>query len=350
MIPGQGHRLGGGDGDRGGGHPMGYNIAPGGLDFMDDGECSPHVPMGLIAGLILLIILGWLGCASLGGVPPLYLGIKYNHFSKAADTSVVYESGRYFIGPFNKFLLFPATTKTIEFSKSSNFIEQDYLRFPPLHTRTKDGLALHLQISLQYRLDKEKLGRLYNEFNQNYEQVIISSVRDTLIKVASEFEAFQMWEERAKFGTTMQDSVVKELAKAFTLCWGLQLLVIDLPDDVEKRNTVTQVQKQTMFIREQEQLSTQIRAQTKVIEASFAKQEKVLRANGQAAYTVKTKEAQAEATKKTISLEAQVAAMLSKELSIKGDLVSYQRYTALDAMEDANVVYGFQSSPMVQLR
>merc|ERR1719245_1684418 len=136
---------------------------------MDDAECNPQVPMGLIAGLIFLIIFGWLGCASLGGVPPLYLGIKYNHFSKAADTSIVYEPGRYLIGPFNKFLLFPATTRTIEFSTPSTLPEQDGLRFPPLHTRTKDGLALHLQISLQYMLNKEQLGKLYNEFNQNYE-------------------------------------------------------------------------------------------------------------------------------------------------------------------------------------
>ncbi|CAK9118335.1 unnamed protein product [Durusdinium trenchii] len=75
----------------------------------------------------------------------------------------------------------------IEFSNIDR-IKAAGLRYAPLHTRTKEGLGLHLQVSLQYRLIPQNLSALYSEFNQNYEQVFVSSVRDVLIKAASEYE------------------------------------------------------------------------------------------------------------------------------------------------------------------
>lgn len=339
MLPdfgdGGGHRLGGGPA---------YDRAPG-YSAAEELDFLPPVPVRFaLAGVAAVVVAA---VASLGTVPPLHLGIQYNGFTKAADTAVVYGPGRYFLGPFNKFMLFPSAVQTIEFTDEPR-LRVGGVRYEPLHTRTKDGLGLHMQVSLQYRLPKETVGRLYGEFNMNYEPVITSSVRDTLIRAASEYEAQQLWQEREIFGDRMQELVTKELAKAYAECWGLQLMLIDLPDVFEHRIVVTQLQKQNMLIKEQEQRSTQIRAETKVIEAEFERQVKILKAGGQANYTIITKQAQAEATRNKIATESEVFTKLKEELQLSPEmLVQYQRYSSMDDLEASSLYFGFGSSMML---
>merc|ERR1719401_2720824 len=107
--------------------------------------------------------------------------------------------------------------------------------------------------------------------------------------------------------------VDRELKKTYAGCWGLQLMVIDLPDDFEHSIVMTQVQKQSMLMKEQEQISTNIRAKTSVIEAEYARQVKVIMSQGRANYTVTTKEAAAQAQQKKIEIESEVVGTLKTQ-------------------------------------
>lgn len=293
--------------------------------------CCVLVCVVFVAGIV----------TSLGAVPPLHLGIKYSTFSKAANLNDIYTPGLYLTGPFNNFILFPSDVRNIEFSNIQR-IQQAGLRYAPLHTRTKEGLGLHLQVSLQYRLIPQNLSMLYSEFNQNYEQVFVSSVRDVLIKAASEYEATQLWEERDVFSHKMQQMVDHELRKTYAECWGLQLMVIDLPNGFERSIVQTQVQKQMMFIREQQQVSTKIRAETSVIKAEYDRQVKVLMADGHANYTVITKEAEANAERRKIQVESEALGIVKKSLQLSPEgLVRYQQYGAFDDLNQASLMYGF---------
>jgi len=281
-----------------------------------------------------------------GAVPPLKLGIKYNHFNKAADTGVVYQPGRYFIGPFNKFLLFPSVVQTVEFCDEP-LLKPSGRRYEALHARSKEGVSVLLQVSLQYRLLQDKVGALYGEFNQNYEQVITSSVRGVLIKATSQYDVNQLWESRATFGANMQSMVDGALRSTYSECWGLQVLVADLPDKFEHRLVLTQVQKQAMLLKEQEQVSAKIRAETSVIQAEFARREKVILAQGRANYTLITKKAQAEAQKRKIHAESEAMGHVKQVLGLwPAGLVLYNKYDALDAA-GASLYYGFGGSQLL---
>jgi len=338
---GSGHRLGDGSGSGSGGA----------YGRVEEDYCGGScLPVAIVCGLLLAISSGGLAVMCLGSVPPLQYGIRYNHFTKGADLKQVYGPGRYFIGPFNKFLYFPSTVQSIEFAQPSA-LRPAGARYEPLHTRTKEGLGLYLQVTMQYKLMGDHIGRLYDEFNQNYEQVYTSSIRDILIKAASEYEATQLWEERQKFGDIMQQMVNEELTKSYAVCWGLQLLVIDLPDDYETSITSTQIQKQNMLMREQEQISAQIRAETTVIQAEFRKKVKVVMAEGQANYTVMTKEAQARAQQKKIEVESDILGQLKVKLQLSADgLVNYQKYGAMDDMEGATLFYGFSGPSTMMMK
>jgi len=303
----------------------------------------------LIGGsFICLVILGLFGIFSLGAVTPLHYGIRYNSFTKAAQTNDIYVPGRYFIGPWNSFLLFPSNVQTIEFANEPGLAVSG-IRYEPLHTRTKEGLGLHLQVSLQYRLNKEHLGKLYSEFNMNYAQVFISSLRDVLIKAASEYEATQLWTERAFVGDVMQQLVNKELQNMYAECWGLQLMVIDLPDLFENSIVHTQVQKQSVRTRQNEQISARIHAETTVIKAEYDRKVKVLMAQGHANFTFTTKQAQAHAQRKRIDTESDILGQVKDELKLDAEgLVLYQKYGALDDLDAASVFFGFDGQVMMQ--
>eukprot|EP00929_Paragymnodinium_shiwhaense_P072453 TRINITY_DN36776_c0_g1_i1.p1 TRINITY_DN36776_c0_g1~~TRINITY_DN36776_c0_g1_i1.p1 ORF type:complete len:384 (+),score=82.43 TRINITY_DN36776_c0_g1_i1:84-1235(+) len=298
-------------------------------------------------GAVCLAFFAAVVAFSVHAVAPLTYGVRYNFFYKSADTDNVFGPGRYLIGPWSTFLVFPSSVQTVEFT-SEPMLDKGGVRYPSLHTRTREGLALHLQVSLQYQLEEDKVPKLYAEFNQNYEQVYISIIRDTLIRTAADYEAIQLWENRRLVGDRMQTLVNESLSKVYARCWGLQLMVIDLPIKFENSIVATQVQSQKVSTEQFAQQATQVQAKTKVIEAEFARRVKVIKAGGHANFTVVTKTARAQAKQKVLDTEAQVLETVRKQLGLKApDLVEYQRFSAMKVMEDATLFYGFGEGTQV---
>lgn len=300
--------------------------------------------VGCVGFAALLVV------CSIGAVPPLEYGIRYNYFSKNADVEKVYYAGRHFIGPWNSFLLFPAAVQSIEFTNEAG-LKPSGTRFPALHTRTKEGLALHMQVSLQYKLTEKLVGKLYKEFNRNYEVMFTSVIRDTLIKVAADYEAEQLWKERQKVGENMQNMVNEALQETYAECWGLQLMVIELPKTFDSSIVSTQVQRQNISTMEYSQAAAQIRAQTSVIQADFAAKVKVIKAHGHANYTLTTRTARAHARRKILLVEAEVLESIKAKLHVIGDdLVEYQQFTAVQSMQNASLYYGFDEGSQVLVK
>ncbi|CAJ1330946.1 unnamed protein product, partial [Effrenium voratum] len=186
-----------------------------------------------------------LALLSLQAVPNLHYGIRYNNAQKWADIDNVYTSGRYFIGPWNSFVLFPALVQNVEFSNAFALAASGN-RYPALHTRTKEGLALNLEVALQYKLRQQDVGKLYTEFNVDSESFFVSTIRDTLIKVAADYEAHHLWDQRKQVGDQMQREVNTVLNRTYAECWGLQLLDIALPKAFDESIVMTQVQNQAI--------------------------------------------------------------------------------------------------------
>lgn len=73
------------------------------------------------------------------------------------------------------------------------------------------------KVSLQYKLVRDKIGHLYSEFNDNYETFYIGVVRDTLIRVAAEYEASERSEGLgcARSGSSMAQGGASAARHAF---------------------------------------------------------------------------------------------------------------------------------------
>jgi hypothetical protein len=69
--------------------------------------------------------------------------------------------------------------KTLEFSKNAGAV------MPSIACRTKDGLALNLEVSFQYRVIPDKLYSIYNTFGLEMETVLLRMAIDTISDVAT---------------------------------------------------------------------------------------------------------------------------------------------------------------------
>lgn len=321
-------------------------------DSNDDifGQRTPVENPTILGGGCCFMITFVLVCVlSMDAVPPLNYGIKYNNFNKVADTVNIHAPGRYFIWPWNRFLLFPANVRTIEFSTNSGLAHAPHgFQKESLQTRTSEGLTLVMKVSLQYQLKHDRVAHTYDTLNLNFQDYFVSQCRDALLKAASNFEATHLWLQRRDFQASLKAIVASELAE-FADIWGLQLLDIRLKDSYEESIVNTQVQEQLKHLREKEQQATQIRAQTGVYRAEYDRQIKVIMAGGQANYTVIAMAAQAEAQKNTMLIEKVIFESVKNnllhgaetELAMRGHLVDYQRYTSLNDLGQSSFLFGF---------
>jgi len=288
--------------------------------------------LAAIGGCFVLLVITL--AMSLGYVEPNEYGLTYNWLTKQIG-STVYHGGTHLIGPWNRFVEFPATAQTIEFSSRQHGLATS----PMLHTRTKEGLGLYLSIAFQYKLDPDKLPQLYALTNVRYESLYTRIARDQLLEAASEYEGPQYWVQREEVGNQMRDRIQKNLKEAYADVWGLQLLVIDLPDVYEKKITSTQVQQQKINTRKNEQQATSIRADTEVLKAEFDRKIQVVRAGAEANYTIATRLAAAEAAGRKIKAEGSALKYLRKHLNLSADgAVKFQALSAYGGLGNATFV------------
>lgn len=284
--------------------------------------------VAVAAGAVL--VCASLFALSIDAVEQNQYGLKYNWVTKSISSDV-FHGGTHLIGPWNAFVTFPATVQTIEFSDRLGRRTSEML-----HTRTKEGLGLHLSISFQYRLLPDHLDKLYRLTNTQYEMLFTRIARDQILEAASQYEGPQYWLQRHEIGNMMKGLVTQQLKDSYADLWGLQLLVIDLPDRYEQSITMTQVQQQLIKTRTNQQAAASIRADTEVMKADFESKVQVVQAEAQANYTLETRMAQAEAAKRKIAAEADALSYLRHKLKLSVDgAVQYQELSAFGNLPNA---------------
>ncbi|MCQ2815686.1 MAG: hypothetical protein MJ252_00320 [archaeon] len=197
------------------------------------GACSMIFMLTLVISILACVFI----FTTMATLEPLQYGITYNTITKSVGTET-YTSGRYFLLPWKKFIVYPATLITVEFSDSRT------AKAPGLQTRTAEGLSLLLHVSFQYYLQPNGLNKLYNLANINFHGTIVRIARDSILKVAGKYNATNYWTDRKKIGDIMKEQLNNELAYAYCNCAALQILRIDLPQIYEESIVSTQVEIQ----------------------------------------------------------------------------------------------------------
>jgi len=296
--------------------------------------------LGAVFTLVVILVVFF---TSIGCVEQNQYGLVYNWITKSIGNKV-YHGGTHLIGFWNAFVVFPATVQTIEFSDRKRVLSTA----GTLHTRTKEGLGLHLSIAFQYKLDPQRLPELYALTNLRYESLFARVARDQLLEAASEYEGPQYWLRRHDIGAHMRRLVDEQLRASYASVWGLQLLAIDLPDRYENSITKTQVQQQTTRTRRNEQAAASIRADTDVLRAEYARKIRIVEVGALANYTMKTRLAKAEAEGRRLAVEADALGYVRRRLNLSAQgAVQYQELSAYGSMLNATFFAGVPAARAV---
>lgn len=214
-----------------------------------------------------------------------------------------------------------------------------------MQTRTAEGLSLSLHISFQYKLIREDIYKLYLLANVNYQSTLVRIARDSILKVAGNYNATSYWSERAKIGNVMREALNNELAKAYASCQSLQILKIDLPRTYEDSIVLTQVEVQKTNMRKFEQKAELIRQNISVIISQADQQIRVINSTADAnAYKIK-QFAKAKAINNTINAESGVYKKVMDDIGLKGsDLTEYLYLSSLNEQKNAKILVGLQNA------
>jgi len=122
----------------------------------------------LITALILLAILLPL---SFSYIDYYDYGLRQRKTTGSVDTSVVYGSGRYFVGPDYRFIKYKADAHVVRLNGVAVFSDggEDNI-----------GLTFNVDLSFTYFLKKDEIGQLHKDLAKSYESVILSRTNDAI--------------------------------------------------------------------------------------------------------------------------------------------------------------------------
>lgn len=224
-----------------------------------------------LAGLIMSTVIVGAVLSGFRSVEITEYGLHYNLLTRKVSKKH-YPSGRYFIGPWSTFIKFPSVVKTIQFSDSKfqGDLGMDEQGDPMLRSRTRDGLDVSIELSFQYQLNGTDLYDLYTtmgaglDFHRTYVRMSI----DRLTEIATEYTANEFFVERTKIGKAMEIALRKDFeAKLYATIFSFQLRSVALPQDFESAIQMTEVKKQDVQVAQQEQKSTVVAWETKLMQA-----------------------------------------------------------------------------------
>jgi len=293
-----------------------------------DGEGPPSM-QSLLTGtagtfglaVVVLFLCSW------GSLEYTEYGLNYSMVTRTVEQRG-YKAGRYFLGVGHTFIVFPATVTTIQFAGDP---KSDAAM---LKSRTKDGLEVELEASLQYLIDNERLFDLYMKFGRRYHSIFVRMATDILTTAATQYTANEFFTDRSSIGLDMTEMLEKNFQdRCFVTVPFFQLRTVILPKEFEESIQDTEVQKQDIQTATAQQQSLLVEYETKVIQAKRTVE--VLEQEGQAnARAVQlANDAYCEQLNASVALQAEAYQTMLKT-TFKGDVNALLRSMHIRAMRD----------------
>ena len=187
-----------------------------------------------IIGLTLLVTIILIAC-SLAVLNYNEVGLNYSNWFKTVEMKT-YEKGIHFIGLGHVFQKYEISLTNIEFSSDKG------ATLPLIRCRTKDGLEVDLEISLQYTVDPKKIYDIYTTFGTSEKPILYRVVLDAVSDIATQYTSSDFFQKRAEIQIMMQTEVQTQVnQQTFHIVKFFQLRSLNLPDPFEDEIKNTEV-------------------------------------------------------------------------------------------------------------
>lgn len=175
-----------------------------------------------VISLTLLVTLILIAC-SLSVLSYNEVGLNYSSWFKTIEDKT-YSHGIQFIGLGHSFQRYDIKVNTIEFSQAPDST------MPMIKCRTKDGLELDLEISLQYRVDPGSIYNIYMSYGNQEKAILTRIVLDVISDSATEYTSNEFFTKRSEIQQKMMEDLQDRVLK---LTWHevvfFQLRGLSLP-------------------------------------------------------------------------------------------------------------------------
>ena len=143
-----------------------------------------------IVSLTLLVTLILIAC-SLSVLNYNEVGLNYSSWFKTVEDKT-YEHGIQFIGLGHEFQRYAINLNTIEFSNDPNTATM-----PIIKCRTKDGLEVDLEASLQYRVQPENIFKIYTSYGTQEKAILNRVVLDVISDTSTLYTSNDFFTKRS---------------------------------------------------------------------------------------------------------------------------------------------------------
>jgi len=258
---------------------------------------------------------------------PHSIGIKYNNNLKSIDENRVYNNGRYFLGLGLSFIDFPLSASLIEFANGAG-----------LRMWTQEGQLVIVDMSLMYRLQREKLIPLYRRYKQDYhsrlEQITIRTVK----KVSIQYTAEDFFQRRNTIGAHMRSELRIRLSQEFSTLEIFNLRRISIPKEFEEKVISKQIKEQIRQTRVYEKNTSLLRARKNIILGITEANISLAINSARALQNEQIQIANAQAQRDISYQEAASYDLVQSLLGISGSQILQYRYSKLmETLEQTNV-------------
>lgn len=256
------------------------------------------------------------------------LGLNYNFLTETIENRT-YCCGRYYLGMYNRFLRFPRVVNTMYFGSAA--LSGVAVRGPQLRSRTHDGLTVYLEVSLQFKLQFDRVYDLYQTFGKDWQSTLLRMAMEQLSIAATQHEAQAFFTNRTGLANQMHRLVDTHFkAHGFSEVPFLQLITVNLPTDFEDAIQNTQVKEQEIKVAKALQQSQRVFYQTSLVQAG--QQVKVLRqqADGEIFKIIALNDAYCRQYRLTQTLQSKAVRELAKGANFTpSEVLDYLRIRAV---------------------
>ncbi len=229
----------------------------------------------LLVGLLLAVL-----ARSFVVVPAGHVGVVFNTFTGVQPDAL--DEGIHLVLPLiQEVVLYDARLQEVTLSKANATRGGGH---GPIQARSKEGLDIGVDVTVQYRIEKAKAPLLHKEVGPAYrETMIIPQIRSKVRDAVGLFNAAELIStRRGDLERSVTGGLREALAEKHIVLESVLLREIRIPETVAKVIEEKQTAEQQVQIEDNRRRQAQIAAQRRVIEAQAERDAAILKAEGEA--------------------------------------------------------------------
>jgi regulator of protease activity HflC (stomatin/prohibitin superfamily) len=173
----------------------------------------------IVVSVILLFILAGLSSSIIYKIGPYERAVIFYPFGKGLDRDHTIEPGTHIKAPWNDVIVYAVAETTSEENMDIN---------------DKNGLPIHVDVSVRYYPMPDRIGHLHEKFTKNYVNVlVIPEVRSVARQVMARFTAEEIYStKRAEVEVSIKSETEKILNANYVNATAVLIRSIKLPEQI----------------------------------------------------------------------------------------------------------------------